>query len=81
MMAKKKLIDEPSQKSYANVALLNQMRKAGGKGFKMAGQLAKNAFNSAKSGNWSQAGKELGGSIKMAGSKAVDTGVDFMCFL
>lgn len=80
MMAKKKLIDEPSQKSYANVALLNQMRKAGGKGFKMAGQLAKNAFNSAKSGNWSQAGKELGGSIKMAGSKAVDTGVDFMSF-
>lgn len=80
MMAKKKLIDEPNQKSYANVALLNQMRKAGGKGFKMAGQLSKNAFNSAKSGNWSQAGKELGGSIKMAGSKAVDTGVDFMSF-
>lgn len=80
MMAKKKLIDEPNQKSYANVALLNQMRKSGGRGFKMAGQLVKNAFNNAKSGNWSQAGKEMGGAAKMAGSKVVDSGVGFMSF-
>ena len=84
MMAKNSLDKvkktNPDQKSYANVALLNQLRKSGGKGFKMAGQLTKNAFNSAKSGDLSRAGKELGGALKMAGSKVVDSGVGFMSF-